>query len=75
MRTYNIYHFQYKKKRKSPYIILNLHLWDFFIQTHEFETTVVNKPSVFELLKVYYTFGGRNSAYFNYVSFQLGVNF
>ena len=39
------------KKKKSPQIILNLQLWDFsYGPNNEFETTVVNEPSVFEPL-------------------------
>ena len=46
-------HFQYK--RKSLYIIPNLQLWDSFSHglKNEFETAVVNEPSVFEPLKFY----------------------
>ena len=41
------------KKGKSPLIILNLQLWIFFQGTqNEFETAVVNEPSVFEPLKI-----------------------
>ena len=40
-------------KRKSPEIIPNLQLWDFSKEPkNEFETAVVNEPSVFEPLKV-----------------------
>ena len=40
--------------KKSHYIILNLHLWDFSKGLmNEFETAVVDEPSVFEPLKVY----------------------
>ena len=39
-------------KRKSPYIIRNLQLWDFSTGLKiESETTEVNEPSVFEPLK------------------------
>ena len=39
-------------KKKSPKIILNLQLWDFSKGfKNEFETAVVNEPSVFEPLK------------------------
>ena len=40
--------------RKSPYLFLNLQLWDFSKGLKsEFETAMVNEPSVFEPLKVY----------------------
>ena len=46
-----IYHFQYKK---SPKIILNLQRWYFPKGLKsEFETAMVNEPSVFEPLKFY----------------------
>ena len=53
MRTQNIPFSMYK--RKSPLIIQNLQLWDFFPRglKNELETTVVNEPSVFEPLKFY----------------------
>ena len=55
MRTHNI-PFSIKKK-KSPYIILNLYPWDFSKgPKNEFKTAVVNEPSVFEPLKVYCIF-------------------
>ena len=43
------------KKRKSHQIVLNLQLWDFFSYglKNEFETSVVNEPSVFEPLKFF----------------------
>ena len=42
------------QKRKSSYVILNLQLWDFSKGLkNEFETAMVNEPSVFELLKFY----------------------
>ena len=44
MSTYNI---------KTPLIILSLPLWDFSKGLNEFETAVVDKPSVFEPLKSY----------------------
>ena len=45
------YHFQYEEV-KSPLIILSLWLWDFSKGLkNEFETAVVNEPSVFEPLK------------------------
>ena len=48
---HTIYHFQ-EKKRKSPKIILNLQPGDFSKGLkNEFETAVVNEPSVFEPLK------------------------
>ena len=48
--------FSKKKKRKSPSIIPNLQLWDFFKGLkNEFETAVVNEPSVFKPLKFYCT--------------------
>ena len=61
MRTYNIPFSVKQKKRKSPYIILNLQLWDIFQGTQElvrnsrgkFETAIINEPSVFEPLKFY----------------------
>ena len=41
-------------KKKSPLIIPNLQLWDFFNGLKsEFETAVVNEPSVFEPPKIY----------------------
>ena len=41
-------------KKRSPYSILNLQLWDFSTGLkNEFEITVVNEPSVFEPLKFY----------------------
>ena len=42
-------------KRKSPEIILNLQRWDLFFKglKNEFETDMVNEPSVFEPLKFY----------------------
>ena len=44
------------ERRKSSKIILNLQLRDFFQGTQdEFETAVVNEPSVFEPLKFYCT--------------------
>ena len=47
------YHFQYKEE-KSALIILNLPLWDFSKGLkNEFETAVVDEPSVFEPLKFY----------------------
>ena len=43
-----------KKKRKSPKIILNLQLREVSKGLkNEFETVVVNEPSMFEPLKVY----------------------
>ena len=43
-------------KRNLPRIIPNPQLWDFCLWTkNEFETAVVNEPSVFEPLKVYCT--------------------
>ena len=52
MSTHNI-PFQYKKE-KLPLIILSLPLWDFFKgQKNEFETAVVDEPSVFEPPKFY----------------------
>ena len=53
MITHNIPFFNIK--RKSLLIILNLQLWDFFSKglKNEFETAVVNEPSVFEPLKFY----------------------
>ena len=58
-----MYHF-YNKKRKSPLIILNLHVWDFFSKglNNEFEIAEVNEPSVFEPLKFYC------NVYFNVLS-------
>ena len=54
MRTYNIPFSVYIQKKK---IILNhskLQLWVFFLELkNEFETAVVNEPSVFEPLKFY----------------------
>ena len=42
------------KKKKSALIILNLSLWDFSKGLkNEFETVVVDEPSVFEQLKFY----------------------
>ena len=42
------------KKRKSPLFIPNLQLWDFSKGlNNEFETAMVNEPSVFEPLKFY----------------------
>ena len=42
------------QERKSPLIIPNLQLWDFSKGLkHDFETTVVYEPSVFESLKFY----------------------
>ena len=54
---YTQYTFFQLKKRKSVLIILNLQLWDFFSKgiKNEFETAVVNEPSVFEPLKFYCT--------------------
>ena len=47
------YHSQYKEE-KSALIILNLPLWDFSKGLkNEFETAVVDEPSVFEPLKFY----------------------
>ena len=44
--------FQYEKK--TPKIILNLQLWDLSKGfKNEFETAVINEPSVFEPLKFY----------------------
>ena len=44
------------KKEKSSLIILSLPLWDFIKGLkNEFETAVVNEPSVFEPLKFYCT--------------------
>ena len=46
-----------KKKKKSPGFILNLQPWDFSKGIkNEFETAVVNEPSVFEPLKFYCIF-------------------
>ena len=44
-----------KNKRKLPLIFPNLQLWDFFSKglKNEFETAVLNEPSVFKLLKFY----------------------
>ena len=43
-----------KKKRKSPQIILNLQLWNFYLGLkNEFETAVISEPTVFEPLKYY----------------------
>ena len=51
MSTYNI-PFIYKENN-SPSIILNLQLWIFSVGLkNEFETAVVNEPSVFEPLKI-----------------------
>ena len=43
--------------RETPLIIPNLQLWGFFSKglKNEFETAVVNEPSVFEPLKFYCT--------------------
>ena len=42
------------QKRKSPQIILNLQLWDFFKEVkNEFDTGVANEPSVFKPVKFY----------------------
>ena len=42
-------------KKKSPEIILNLQLWDFFKGlNNEFETAMINEPSVFKPLNVCY---------------------
>ena len=54
MRTYNIPFSLYKKKEISPLIIQNLPLWEFSKGLkNEFETAVVDEPSVFEPLKFY----------------------
>ena len=53
MSTHNI-SFSIKKQRKSPYVIVNLQLWDFPKGLkYESETCMVNEPSVFEPLMVY----------------------
>ena len=61
MSTHNIPFSIYK--RKSPKIILNLQLWNFFSKglKNEFETAVINESSVFEPLKFYCTFDIRHS--------------
>ena len=47
----------YLQYKKSPYIIPDLQLWDFSRGLkNEFETAVVNEPSLFEPLKVYCTY-------------------
>ena len=52
MSTHNI---PFLIMKKSPKGIPNLQLWDFSKgPKNEFKTAVVNKPSVFELLKFYY---------------------
>ena len=52
--THNIPYSQYKKE-KSSLIIQNLQLWDFSKGLkNEFETAVVDEPSVFEPLKLVY---------------------
>ena len=45
----------FNMKIKSPLIILNLQLWNFFSKglKNDFETAVVIEPSVFEPLKIY----------------------
>ena len=45
----------FNMKKKNPKIIPNLQLWAVFSKglKNEFETAVVNEPSVFELLKFY----------------------
>ena len=44
------------KKKKITQIILNLQLWDFSLALkNDFETAVVNEPSLFEALKFYCT--------------------
>ena len=46
--------FNIKKEKKTLCIILNLQLWDFSKgPKNELDTTVVNKPCLFEPLKVY----------------------
>ena len=48
--------FNIKKKISLPYFIPNLQPRDFFLGTkEEFETAMVNEPSVFEPLKFYCT--------------------
>ena len=55
MSTHNI-PFSIKKQRKSPYVIVHLQLWDCPKRLkYEFETCMVNEPSVFESLMVYCT--------------------
>ena len=56
MSTHNIPFSKYKKE-KLLLIILSLPLWDFFKGlTNEFETAVVDEPSVFEPPKFYCIF-------------------
>ena len=51
MSTHNI---RFNIKRKSPYSILNLPLWEFLKGfKNEFETAVVDVSSVFEPLKFF----------------------
>ena len=45
----------YKKTEESLFIILNLPLWEFSKGfKNEFETAMVNEPSVFQPLKFYH---------------------
>ena len=54
MSTHNIPFSIFLKKRKTPYSILNLQIWDFSKGLkNELVTAVVNEPSVFKPLKVY----------------------
>ena len=56
MSTHNI-PFSISKKRKSSLIIPNLQIWDFSkVLKNQFETAVVDKPSVLEPLKFYCNF-------------------
>ena len=53
MSTHVAFHFQHKEE-KSALIVLNLPLWDFSKGLkNEFETAVVDEPSVFERLKFF----------------------
>ena len=53
-QVHKIYHFQYKKKKISPYYPKSAAM-GFFSKglKNEFETAVVNEPSVFVSLKFY----------------------
>ena len=70
MSTHNIPFSVYK--RKSPKIILNLQLWDFSKGLkNEFETAVVNEPSVFKPLKFYFIKISSYTLQFHFYSLHL----
>ena len=71
---YTIFNYKERKKITLNYLLL----WDFFSKEfkNEFETAVVNEPSVFEPLEVYRTFHiYRSKAYRYFAELSLTRHF